>query len=137
MYYSGLGILANIFLTFLKKLCKPIISVVNKWQLLKITLKFLLWHQKAGKEYYRVKSWVIFNKGQFTHICQLNVSCGQDFVSGMVHYCVFQKHLYVKLILNFKLLLDTFFHKVKTNWIEFLKYSLSSPFTRKFHILKI
>jgi hypothetical protein len=33
----------------------------------------------------------------------------------IVHYCVFQKHLYVKLILNFKLLLDTFFHKVKTN----------------------
>jgi hypothetical protein len=32
----------------------------------------------------RVKSWVIFNKGQFTHICQLNVSCGQDSVSGIV-----------------------------------------------------
>jgi hypothetical protein len=31
-----------------------------------------------------VKSWVIFNKGQFTHICQLNVSCGQDSVSGIV-----------------------------------------------------
>jgi hypothetical protein len=27
---------------------------------------------------------VIFNKGQFTHICQLNVSCGQDSVSGIV-----------------------------------------------------
>jgi hypothetical protein len=26
----------------------------------------------------------IFNKGQFTHICQLNVSCGQDSVSGIV-----------------------------------------------------
>jgi hypothetical protein len=41
--------------------------------------------KKAGKWYYRVKSWVIFNKGQFTHICQLNVSCGQDSVSGIVH----------------------------------------------------
>jgi hypothetical protein len=30
LYYSGHGILANIFLTFLKKLCKPIISVINK-----------------------------------------------------------------------------------------------------------
>jgi hypothetical protein len=30
------------------------------------------------------QSWVIFNKGQFTHICQLNVSCGQDSVSGIV-----------------------------------------------------
>jgi hypothetical protein len=26
----------------------------------------------------------IFIKGQFTHICQLNVSCGQDSVSGIV-----------------------------------------------------
>jgi hypothetical protein len=25
---------------------KKIISVINKWQLLKITLKFLFWHQK-------------------------------------------------------------------------------------------
>jgi hypothetical protein len=25
-----------------------------------------------------------FNKGQFTHMCQLNVSCGQDSVSGIV-----------------------------------------------------
>jgi hypothetical protein len=37
------------------------------------------------KWHYRVKSWVIFNKGQFTHICQLNVSCGQDSMSGIVH----------------------------------------------------
>jgi hypothetical protein len=36
------------------------------------------------KWHYRVKSWVIFNKGQFTHICQLNVSCGQDSVSVIV-----------------------------------------------------
>jgi hypothetical protein len=35
---------------------------------------------------YREKSWVIFNKGQFTHICQLNVSCGQDSVSAIVLY---------------------------------------------------
>jgi hypothetical protein len=41
--------------------------------------------KKAGKWHYRVKSWVIFNKGQFTYICQLNVSCGQDSVSGIVH----------------------------------------------------
>jgi hypothetical protein len=40
--------------------------------------------KKAWKWHYRVKSWVIFNKGQFTHICQLNVSCGQDSVSGIV-----------------------------------------------------
>jgi hypothetical protein len=40
--------------------------------------------KKAGKWHYRVKSWVIFNKGQFTHVCQLNVSCGQDSVSGRV-----------------------------------------------------
>jgi hypothetical protein len=40
--------------------------------------------KKARKWHYRVKSWVIFNKGQFTHICQLNVSCGQDSVSGLV-----------------------------------------------------
>jgi hypothetical protein len=26
---------------------------------------------------------VIFDRGQFTHICQLNVSCGQDSVSGL------------------------------------------------------
>jgi hypothetical protein len=39
--------------------------------------------KKAGK-WHRVKSWVIFNKGQFTHICQLNVSCGQDSMSGIV-----------------------------------------------------
>jgi hypothetical protein len=44
-----------------------------------------LYIKKAGKWHYRVKSWVIFNKGQFTHICQLNVSCGQDSVSGIVH----------------------------------------------------
>jgi hypothetical protein len=37
-----------------------------------------------NKWHYRVKSWVIFKKGQFTHICQLNVSCGQDSVSGIV-----------------------------------------------------
>jgi hypothetical protein len=41
--------------------------------------------------YYRVKSWVIFNKGQFTHICQLNVSCGQDSVTAIVHTYMRQK----------------------------------------------
>jgi hypothetical protein len=40
--------------------------------------------KKARKLHYRVKSWVIFNKGQFTHICQFNVSYGQDSVSGIV-----------------------------------------------------
>jgi hypothetical protein len=49
-----------------------------------MTLKFLFCHQKAKKWHYRVKSWVIFNKGQFTHICQLNVSYGQDSVSGII-----------------------------------------------------
>jgi hypothetical protein len=72
MYYSGHGILANIFLTFLKKWCKPIIS-------------FSCDIKKAGKWHYRVKSWVIFNKCQFTHICQLNVSCSQDSMSRIVH----------------------------------------------------
>jgi hypothetical protein len=38
----------------------------------------------TSKKQYRVKSWVIFNKGQFTHICQLNVSCGQDSMPGIV-----------------------------------------------------
>jgi hypothetical protein len=45
---------------------------------------FLMTSKKPGKWHYRVKSWVIFNKGQFTHICQLNVSRGQDSVSGIV-----------------------------------------------------
>jgi hypothetical protein len=40
--------------------------------------------KKAGKWHYRVKSLVIFNKGQFTHIYQLNVSCGQDSVTAIV-----------------------------------------------------
>jgi hypothetical protein len=40
--------------------------------------------KKGRKWHYRVKSWVIFNKGQFTHICQLNVSYGQESVSGIV-----------------------------------------------------
>jgi hypothetical protein len=54
----------------------------------KITLKFFLRHQKSREMalHYRVKSWVIFNKGQFTHFCQLNVSCGQDSMSGIVQY---------------------------------------------------
>jgi hypothetical protein len=46
---------------------------------------FILTSKKHGNAY-RVKSWVIFNKGQFTHICQLNVSYGQDFVSGIVRF---------------------------------------------------
>jgi hypothetical protein len=46
---------------------------------------FILTSKKARKWHYRVKSWVIFNKGQFTHICQLNVSYGQDSVFGIVH----------------------------------------------------
>jgi hypothetical protein len=29
--------------------------------------------KKAGKWHYRVKSWVMFNKGQFTRICQLRL----------------------------------------------------------------
>jgi hypothetical protein len=49
---------------------------------------FLVTSKKTGEWHYRVKSWVIFNKGQFTHICQLNVSggrgCGQDSISGIV-----------------------------------------------------
>jgi hypothetical protein len=41
---------------------------------------FLVTSKKHGNG----KSWVIFNKDQFTHICQLNVSCGQDSMSGIV-----------------------------------------------------
>jgi hypothetical protein len=36
---------------------------------------FILTSKKQGNAY-RVKSWVIFNKGQFTHICRLNVNYG-------------------------------------------------------------
>jgi hypothetical protein len=72
-----------------KKWCKPSISVIYKWQLLKITSKFSLWHQKSRNQ--RVKSWVIFNKSQVTHICQLNVSCGQDSVSEIVLFKLIQR----------------------------------------------
>jgi hypothetical protein len=48
--------------------------------------------KKAWKWLYRVKSGVIFNKGQFTHICQLNASCGQDSVSGIVRRNVTLQH---------------------------------------------
>jgi hypothetical protein len=41
---------------------------------------FLVTSKKHGNG----KSWVIFNKDQFTHICQLNVSCGQDSMSGIL-----------------------------------------------------
>jgi hypothetical protein len=51
--------------------------IKNHFEVFILTSK---WHGNA----YRVKSWVIFNKGQFTHICQLNVSYGQDSVSGIV-----------------------------------------------------
>jgi hypothetical protein len=44
---------------------------------------FILTSKKQGNAY-RVKSWVIFSKGQFTHICRLNVNYGQDSVSGIV-----------------------------------------------------
>jgi hypothetical protein len=44
---------------------------------------FILTSKKHGNAY-RVKSWVIFNKGQFTH--PLNVSYGQDSVSGIVQW---------------------------------------------------
>jgi hypothetical protein len=47
---------------------------------------FLVTSKKQGNGIIKVKSGVIFNKGQFTHICQLNVSCGQDSVSGIVHH---------------------------------------------------
>jgi hypothetical protein len=35
------------FLDISKKWCNAVISVINKWQLLQITLKFFLWHQKS------------------------------------------------------------------------------------------
>jgi hypothetical protein len=38
------------------------------------------------------------NKGQFTHICQLNVNCGQDSVSGIVRGD--QEELFKLVMLN-------------------------------------
>jgi hypothetical protein len=49
------------------------------------------------KWHYRVKTWGIFNKGQFTHVCQLNVSCGQDSVSGIVRKNVTLHNIFEKL----------------------------------------
>jgi hypothetical protein len=64
---------------------------------------FLVTSKKTGEWHYRVKSWVIFNKGQFTHICQLNVSggrgCGQDSISGIVLSPAKKKKLVVKIML--------------------------------------
>jgi hypothetical protein len=54
--------------------------IKNHFEVFLVTSK----KQRNGTVDCRVKSWVIFNKGQFTHICQLNVSCGQDSVSGIV-----------------------------------------------------
>jgi hypothetical protein len=47
---------------------------------------FLVTSKKQGNDIIesKLKSRVIFNKGQFTHICQLNVSCGQDSVTAIV-----------------------------------------------------
>jgi hypothetical protein len=44
---------------------------------------FILTSKKQGNGIIESKVG-LFNKGQFTHICQLNVSCGQDSVSGIV-----------------------------------------------------
>jgi hypothetical protein len=55
------------------------IIIKNRFEVFVVTSKI------AGKWHYRLKSWVIFNKGQFTYIYQLNVSCSQDSVSGIVH----------------------------------------------------
>jgi hypothetical protein len=46
---------------------------------------FIVTSKKQGNSI--IESKVGFNKGQFTHICQLNVSCGQDSVSGIVPGC--------------------------------------------------
>jgi hypothetical protein len=67
----------------------------------KSLLSFSCHIKKAGKWHYRVKSCVIFNKGQFSHICQLNVSCGQDSVSGI--------SIYRKRISRFSLYLPHFY----------------------------
>jgi hypothetical protein len=46
---------------------------------------FLVTSKKQGNGIIESKVGLyIFNKGQFTHICQLKVSCGQDSVSGIV-----------------------------------------------------
>jgi hypothetical protein len=51
-------------------------SIKNHFEVFLVTLK------KQGNGI--IESKVIFKKGQFTHICQLNVSCGQDSMSGIV-----------------------------------------------------
>jgi hypothetical protein len=43
---------------------------------------FLVTSKKQGNGI--IEAQVGLYKGQFTHICQLNVSCGQDSVSGIV-----------------------------------------------------
>jgi hypothetical protein len=49
--------------------------------------------------------YIIFNKGQFTHICQLNVSCGQDSMSGIVSCCKIFRNCLTKA--HFTLILFT------------------------------
>jgi hypothetical protein len=51
---------------------------------------FLVTSKKQENGIIELKVGVIFNKGQFTHICELNVSCGQDSVSAIVHISVVQ-----------------------------------------------
>jgi hypothetical protein len=46
---------------------------------------FLVTSKKQGNGIIESKVGLyVFNKGQFTHICQLNVNCGQDSVSRIV-----------------------------------------------------
>jgi hypothetical protein len=64
------------------------------------------------------------NKGQFTHICQLNVSCGQDSVSGIVHVCIYKGINYIGLLLrNYEILIIgicIFYSKFVTNDLSFI-----------------
>jgi hypothetical protein len=87
----------------LKFLCK--IKNKNVFPLVNSIRGHTVYDKKSGKWHYRVKSWVIFNKGQFTHIYQLNVSCGQDSMSGRVSCCKIFRNCLTKA--HFTLILFT------------------------------
>jgi hypothetical protein len=60
---------------------QSLVSLLNDFEV------FLVISKKQGNGIIesKVGLYSIFNKGQFTDICQLNVSCGQDSVFGIVH----------------------------------------------------
>jgi hypothetical protein len=65
----------------------------------------------------------MFSKGQFTHICQLHVSCGQDSMSGIGHFYFFEVKLILPLILLTDSLEDTIDYKKRHQDVfPFCKY---------------